>query len=204
MHYSIAVITETKPDYDIIADKLAPFQEYDGCTTPEMQIEAVMSSDRESFLSAYNEVRLMYINGDQRAYVYRNGIYDSSKLTKDHRQELQGKSQFQETERHFDHIHPTAGFRHTLKHIGEDGKNAERNCQRKGETKHSYSRSHNRTHRCSLHQQRTDNRSGTRERNQSQGKGHEEYTQNSGSGIRFSIQFIGPRRWQNHFESTKK
>ncbi len=90
MHYSIVVVTETEPDYDLILDKMAPFQEYDGCTTPEMKIEAVLSSDRESFLEAYNEVRLMYVNGDRRTYIYRNGMGDSSKLTKEHRQQLEG------------------------------------------------------------------------------------------------------------------
>ena len=90
MHYSIAVVTESLPTYDDIADKLAPFQEYDGCTTPDMVLEAVQNDKREHFLEHYNEVRPFYINGDKISFIWYGGISELNTLTKEHRQRLQG------------------------------------------------------------------------------------------------------------------
>ena len=90
MHYSIALVTESLPTYDDIADKLAPFQEYDGCTTPDMVLEAVQNDKREHFLEHYNEVRPFYINGDKISLIWYGGISELNTLTKEHRQRLQG------------------------------------------------------------------------------------------------------------------
>ena len=94
-----------------------------------------------------------------------------------HGKEFQRKSQFKETQRHLDDIHPTARLRHGLQPRGEEGKERERQCQSNGKSQHTYSRSNHIACSRHLYQQETDDGTRAGEGHQRQREGHQEYAQ---------------------------
>ena len=99
-------------------------------------------------------------------------------------EELEGERQFQETEGHFDLVHPRTATARLLQEGGEEGEEGEGESQCNGETEHADGGSDGATARgADTYEEESDDGTGAREAHQSQGEGHEEDAQQtSGAG----------------------
>ena len=120
------------------------------------------------------------------------------------RQELQGKCQFQETESHLNHVHPATRFRHLLQPRWEHGEEGERQSQCQGKAQHTDGRSYHTAGCRYFYEQETDDRTGTRERYQREGKCHQEDAQETACLFGLAVYGITPLGWESDFECTEE
>ena len=119
-----------------------------------------------------------------------------------HHQKLESESHLNESQHHLHRIQPTARFRKIVELGGEESEEPERKSHRDGESQHTDDGTQHGT-AGSLHQHGTHDRSRTGERNQHQGKRHEESADITAL-VRLGIRFVHNPRRQYDFESTEE
>ena len=100
-----------------------------------------------------------------------------------HREELQGKGQFQESQAHLDAVHPVAALGRTLEPCREQGKEGEGQGQRHRKAQHADGGGNHTAGGAHFHQKEADDGSRAREAYQTQRESHQEDAEQAGCAL---------------------
>ena len=120
-----------------------------------------------------------------------------------HREEFEGESKFKECQCYLKGVHPAPRFGQFLEYGREHCKERERQRECNSKAQHTYCGS-KKCFACRLHEQGTDDRSRTGERDYDEGECHQQNTQEARSTARLGAEGGGPRRRQGQFKRPKK
>ena len=120
-----------------------------------------------------------------------------------HREELEGKGEFDETERDLHHVHPVATLRHGIEPLREEGKEREGQCQGNGKAEHADDGTHDAG--CDhLHQEKPDDGTCAGETDQHERECHQEDAEQSCGAVGFVIDSGIPLGRQGDFEAPNE
>ena len=121
-----------------------------------------------------------------------------------HAEELQGKSQLQETQTDLDAVHPVTALGSTLQPGGEHGKQGKRQSQGNSKAKHAYRWGNDAATCAHLHEQEPNDGACTTKAYQTKRESHQKDAEQAGCLVGLAIHGISPRRRQGEFKASQK